>query len=126
MAQSNEIVLDVRINTGEVAQKLGDATRQVQLLKQEQKLLDKALEEGTISAEDYGKAIAESKAELEKANREVKASTALLQAETMARVDDNASLDEQRQALNAAQKAYGCLRASKRKPQTKQVGYVTK
>lgn len=115
MAQSNEIVLDVRINTGEVAQKLGDATRQVQLLKQEQKLLDKALEEGTITTEDYGKAIAESKAELEKANREVKASTALLQAETMARVDDNASLDEQRQALNAAQKAYGLLSGEQKK-----------
>lgn len=115
MAQSNEIVLDVRINTGEVAQKLGDATRQVQLLKQEQKLLDKALEEGTITTEDYGKAIAESKAELEKANREVKASTALLQAETMARVDDNSSLDEQRQALNAAQKAYGLLSGEQKK-----------
>lgn len=109
MAEQSEIVLDVKIDTSKVAISLAKATEQVRILKQEQKLLDKALAEGTISEEAYGKAIAESKAELEKASREVKSSTALLQAETLARIDDTSSLDEQRQALNAAQKAYGQL-----------------
>lgn len=106
---ADEIVLDIKVDTAQVAAKLGDATNQVRMLKQEQKLLDKALADGRISQENYGRAIAENKSELEKANREVKSSTALLQAETMSRVKDTASLDEQRQALNAAQKAYGLL-----------------
>lgn len=109
MAENNEIILDIKINTDEVAQKLATATKQVDLLKQEQQNLTKAFKEGRIADVAYAKAMAESKAELEKANREVKASTALLQAETMARVDDSMSLDEQRQALNAAQKAYALL-----------------
>lgn len=109
MAENNEIILDIKINTDEVAQKLATATKQVDLLKQEQQNLTKAFKEGRIADVAYAKAMAESKAELEKANREVKASTALLQAETMARVDDTMSLDEQRQALNAAQKAYALL-----------------
>lgn len=115
MAEQDEIVIDVKINTGEVAKRLANATEQVRLLKQEQRLLDKALAEGKISQENYGKSIAESKAELEKASREVKSSTALLQAETLARIDANSSLDEQRQALNAAQKAYANLSGEERK-----------
>lgn len=110
MAEKNEILLEVKIDTAKVAQQMADATNQVRILKQEQKLLTKAFEEGAIADQDYAKAMAESKAELEKANREVKSTTALLQAETMARVDDTMSLDEQRQALNAAQKAYANLK----------------
>lgn len=109
MAEGKEILLEVKVDTAKVAQQMADATNQVRILKQEQKLLTKAFEEGTIADQDYAKAMAESKAELEKANRQVKSSTALLQAETLARIDDNSSLDEQRQALNAAQKAYANL-----------------
>lgn len=109
MAEKSEILLEVKVDTSKVAQQMADATNQVRLLKQEQKLLTKAFEEGTIADQDYAKAMAESKAELEKANREVKSTTALLQAETIARVDDTMSLDQQRQALNAAQKAYASL-----------------
>lgn len=109
MAEKSEILLEVKVDTAKVAQQMANATNQVRILKQEQKLLTKAFEEGTIADQDYAKAMAESKAELEKANREVKSTTALLQAETMARVDDTMSLDQQRQALNAAQKAYASL-----------------
>lgn len=104
-----EILLDVKVDTTKVAKQMAEATNQVRILKQEQKLLTKAFEEGTIADVEYAKAMAESKAELEKANRDVKSYTALLQAETIARVDDTMSLDEQRQALNAAQKAYAAL-----------------
>ena len=115
MTEKNEIVLDVKINTQQVAVNLAKATEQVRILKQEQKLLDKALAEGTIAEEDYGKAIAQSKAEMEKASREIKSSTALLQAETIARIDDTSSLDDMRQALNAAQKAYAQLSGDEKK-----------
>lgn len=73
MADNKEsIILDVQFNAEKVAEQLGVATRQIQLLKQEQKNLNKALEEGRISEQDYGKAIAENSTELEKANRQTK------------------------------------------------------
>lgn len=109
MAENNQIVIDVKINTDEVAKKLGDAQKNIDLIKSAQKMLTKEFKEGTISSEEYGKAIAANKANLETYTREVKSSTALLQAETLARNDDNSSLDAQRQLLNAAQKAYGQL-----------------
>lgn len=109
MAENNQIVIDVKINTDEVAKKLGDAQKNIDLIKSAQKMLTKEFKEGTISSEEYGKAIAANKASLETYTREVKSSTALLQAETLARNDDNSSLDAQRQLLNVAQKAYAQL-----------------
>lgn len=109
MAENNQIVIDVKINTDEVAKKLGDAQKNIDLIKSAQKMLTKEFKEGTISSEEYGKAIAANKANLETYTREVKSSTALLQAETLARNEDNSSLDAQRQLLNVAQKAYAQL-----------------
>ncbi len=109
MADSKEIILDVKVNTAQVAKQLGDATNAVRLLKSTQKELEKALKEGSITSEEYGRAMAANKQSLEQYQREIKSSTALLQAETMSRIEDSASLDEQRQALNAAQKAYALL-----------------
>lgn len=109
MADKDEIVISVNIDTAKVAQQLGDATNAIRTIKSVQKDLDKALKEGTITSEEYGRAIAANKQNLEKYQREVKSSTALLQAETLSRLDDNASLDQQRQLLNAAQKAYALL-----------------
>lgn len=109
MAENNQIVIDVKINTDEVAKKLGDAQKNIDLIKSAQKMLTKEFKDGTISSEEYGKAIAANKASLETYTREVKSSTALLQAETLARNDDNSSLDAQRQLLNVAQKAYAQL-----------------
>lgn len=109
MADNKEIILDVKVNTAQVAKQLGDATNAVRLLKSTQKELEKALKEGSITSEEYGRAMAANKQSMEQYQREIKSSTALLQAETMSRIDDSASLDEQRQALNAAQKAYALL-----------------
>ena len=109
MAETNEIVLDIKINTEEVAGKLAAATKALAEHKQQQKELKKAMEESNGTNAVAAKMYAEVSAQIEKESREIKSSTALLQAETMARIDDNASLDEQRQALNAAQKAYAQL-----------------
>lgn len=109
MADSKEIILDVKVNTAQVAKQLGDATNALRLVKSVQKDLEKALKEGSITSEEYGRAMAANKQSMEQYQREIKSSTALLQAETMSRIDDSASLDEQRQALNAAQKAYALL-----------------
>lgn len=109
MAETNEIVLDIKINTEEVAGKLAAATKALAEHKQQQKELKKAMEESNGTNAVAAKMYAEVSAQIEKESREIKSSTALLQAEAMARIDDNASLDEQRQALNAAQKAYAQL-----------------
>ena len=115
MAETNEIVLDIKINTEEVAGKLAAATKALAEHKQQQKELKKAMEESNGTNAVAAKMYAEVSAQIEKESREIKSSTALLQAETMARIDDNASLDEQRQALNAAQKAYAQLSGEEKK-----------
>ena len=109
MAERESIIIDVQVDAAKVATTLANATSALRTLKQEQKNLDKALEEGTISAENYGKAIAENKAEQEQASRTIKAATATLQAYDVAEVKLTGTLDEQRQALNTLQKAYGYL-----------------
>lgn len=109
MAQQDEIVLDVKINTQEVAKNLSEAIQKVAELKARQKELRAEIEAGNDANGEYAKELASVTGELEANNRVVKSNTALLQAETLARLDDNASLDDQRQALNAAQKAYASL-----------------
>lgn len=109
MTGKDEIVIDVKINSEEVATKLAAATKAVAEHKKQQKELKKAMEESNGTNAIAAKMYAEVTAQIEKENREIKSSTALLQAEAMSRLDDNASLDEQRQLLNAAQKAYAQL-----------------
>ena len=110
MADNREsIIIDVQVDAGKVATTLANATNALRTLKQEQKNLDKALEEGSISLENYGKAIAQNKAEQEQASRTIKSATAQLQAYDIQAVSLTGTLDEQRQALNTLQKAYGTL-----------------
>lgn len=107
MGENREtIIIDVEMDAKKLAKELGSATEQVRILKAEQKLLDKAFAEGNISAENYGKIIAENKAEMEKAQRTIKSNTALLQANEVQTVSNTESLDVQRQKLNTLQKAY--------------------
>lgn len=115
MTEKSEIVLDVKINTEEVATKLAATTKALAEHKQQQKKLKKAMEESNGTNAVAAKMYAEVTAAIEKESREVKSSTALLMAETVARIDDNASLDAQRQALNAAQKAYASLSGEEKK-----------
>lgn len=107
--QVDELVLEVKIDTEKVAENLAAATKALAEHKQQQKELKKAMEESNGTNAVAAKIYAEVSAQIEKESRAVKSNTALLQAETLSRLDDNASLDEQRQALNAAQKAYAQL-----------------
>lgn len=115
MAQTDEIILDVKINAERVGKELSAAINNVARLKQVQKELTKAIEEGNDVNGQFARQLASVKGEIDANNRVIKASTALLQAETLARIDDNASLDEQRMALNAAQKAYAQLSGEEKK-----------
>lgn len=111
MAQQEEIVLDVKLDAQKVAGELAKATQQIAYLKQEQKLLNDALKEGKISEEDYGKAMAQSSAELEKATRSSKGYTAQLKVLTKETGEYGDSLNEERRKLNDMQKAYDELSA---------------
>ena len=115
MAEQNEIVLDVKVDTSAVAKNLATAMQKVAELKNEQKKLRAEIEAGNDANGEMAKRLASVQGELEANNRAIKSNTALLQADTIARVDDNASLDEQRQALNAAQKAYAQLSREEKK-----------
>lgn len=110
MDGTNEtVILDVQMDVNKVAKDLAEATQRIRVLKEAQKQLEAAFNDGTISAEEYGKAIAANKAEVEKSQRTVKSATALLQAQQIQTVRTSETLDDQRQKLNALQKAYGAM-----------------
>ena len=109
MAEKTEVLIDVQVNTEQVTQKLANAMANVKALKDEQKNLNKQLQEGTITETQHAKAIAANKAALEQATRAVKSNTAILQAANTSVIDNTMSLDEQRQAINTLQKAYAGL-----------------
>ena len=89
MTGKDEIVIDVKINSEEVATKLAAATKAVAEHKKQQKELKKAMEESNGTNAIAAKMYAEVTAQIEKENREIKSSTALLQAEAMSRLDDD-------------------------------------
>lgn len=110
MADNKEtIILDVQMDVMKVAKELGDATKNLARLKDEQKLLESEFKKGNKTAEEYGKQTAKNKAEMESLQRTIKSSTALLQANEIENVKENDTLDVQRQKLNALQKAYGAM-----------------
>ena len=110
MADNREsIIIDVQLDASKVASQLGEATRALDSLKEQQRELNKDLKDGRITAEQYGRAIAENKAQQEQAARAIKSATAQMQALNIKQVDLTGTLDEQRQALNTLQKAYGSL-----------------
>lgn len=102
-------ILAVELDAEKLAQDLGKTTEQIRLLKEEQKLLNKALADGTISEEDYGKAMSENNSELQKATREAKAYTAQLKMLSKETGQYGTSLSEQQRKLNDMQKAYDGL-----------------
>lgn len=110
MAENKEtIILDVQMDVMKVAKELGDATKRLNELKAAQKQLDDQLKNNNITAAEYGKQTAANKAEMEAMQRTIKSSTALLQASEIENVKQNETLDQQRQKLNALQKAYGAM-----------------
>lgn len=128
MADQEKIVIAVQVDTQEVARKLTEATKNVEELKQsnkdlqkEQASLAKQIKEtgdatGELNAKmvENTKKMAANSAEIEANNRVVKSNTALLQLQTLDRIDSNATLDEQRQLLNAAQKAFSSMTAEQK------------
>lgn len=113
--EGEKIVINVEVNTNEVAQKIADATKHVKELKDANKDLAQQLKDGTITETEYTKAIAANNAEIQAESRAIKSNTAVLQAANLTTVDTTMSLDEQRQALNTLQKAYGALDGEARK-----------
>lgn len=110
MADNREsIIIDVQLDASKVASQLGEATRALDSLKEQQRELNKDLKDGRITAEQYGRAIADNKAQQEQAARAIKSATAQMQALNIKQVDLTGTLDEQRQALSTLQKAYGSL-----------------
>lgn len=115
MADNREtVILDVKLDANKLGQDLGNVTRQIQLLTQERKLLNKALADGTISEENYGKAMAENSADMEKATRTSKGLTAQIKTLTNTQSEYGTSLNEQRRKLNDMLNAYDQLDASVR------------
>lgn len=112
MAKEEQILIEVKLDAQKVAEQLGETTRQIQLLKQEQKQLDKALEEGRISEENYGKAMAENNKDMNVASRSLKGLTAQLKIAMDSTNQYGDSLNEERRKLNDMQKAYDELDAS--------------
>lgn len=113
--EGEKIVINVEVNTNEVAQKIADATKHVKELKDANKDLAQQLKDGTITEAEYQKAIAANNAEIQAESRAIKSNTAVLQAANLTTVDTTMSLDAQRQALNTLQKAYGALDGEARK-----------
>ena len=131
------ILIDVKVDTQNVAKELATAMQNVANLRKENDSLNKilknskdvfgdlkkAIDAGIVSQEKYGhllndhvnieanlaEAIANNSSELETNNRLVKSKTALLQAAHIQTVSENETLDEQRQKLNTLQKAYASL-----------------
>lgn len=113
--QNEQYIIDVKINADEVGKNIGELTQRLQELKTDQKELTEQFRYGQISATEYGKAMAANKGEIESVNRAIKSNTAMLQASTIATVNETMSLDDQRQALNTAQKAYAALTGDAKK-----------
>lgn len=107
--------MDVQFNADEIANKLAEATKRVTELKDEQKKLRDEMQKGGEGAAEAAKKYAANTAEIEANTRVVKSSTAALALDTQNRLSSNASLDEQRQLLNAAQKAYASLSGEERR-----------
>lgn len=109
MAESNEILIQVDIDTVKVQNELSQAITRVKELSQRQRELRTEIEAGNDSNGEYAKQLAETSAELEKNKRQVQAQTSILQAAGAQTVKTTDSLNSQRQALNTLQKAYANL-----------------
>lgn len=115
MADNNEILIDVQVDTQRMQQELSAAIQSVAALKDEQKRLTKEIENGNDANGEMAKQLAAVKQNIEENNRTIKNHTALLQVEGQQVVSNNMSLDEQRRVLNTLQKAYGQLSGEEKK-----------
>lgn len=111
---AEQVILDVKLDAGTIAQDLENITREITNLRVSQKLLDKDLKEGNISFAEYDKQTILIKDRLKTLQTEQKgvvATTKLLTAETDTYND---SLNGQRQKLADMYKAYDQLDKAQR------------
>ena len=109
MAQQDDIIIKVDVDVAKVEKELSLAIAEIQDLKTAQAELNKQYKDGTITAEEYGKATAENKQRITELSKTIKTNTSLVAAAQIEDVKASATLDEKRAALNALQKAYGQL-----------------
>ena len=113
--EKKEIIIDVKIDTEKAQKSLSLAMSKVASLKESQAALRKEIEAGNDKTGELAATYAEYGKQLEQAQREVKSNTAALQLSNAVVIEGTESLDEQRQALNAAQKAYAQLSGDAKK-----------
>ena len=109
MAQQDDIIIRVDVDVAKVKKELSLAIAEIQDLKSAQAELNKQYKDGTITAEEYGKATAENKQRITELSKTIRTNTSLVAAAQVEDIKANATLDEKRAALNALQKAYGQL-----------------
>lgn len=110
MAQQDDIIIKVDVDVAEYEKKLSLAIAEIQDLKTAQAELNKQYKDGTITAEEYGKATADNKQRITELSKTIRTNTSLVAAAQIEDVKASATLDEKRAALNALQKAYGQLK----------------
>lgn len=109
-----QVIIDIKVSSDEAVAAIANAKRQLSELKAEQKELDKALADGTMSLADYNKATAENtKAQLQWSN-EIKANTVVLKSNMQQQQANKDSLVAMRAELKQATVAYDNLSAAER------------
>ena len=112
MAEQEQVLIEVKFDTSAVdaaKTKLAASLTAVNQLKQAQKDLTKEIQTQGYATKEQAEQLARINKQLEEEKRSIKSNTAIIQASTQARLDENASLDEQRQVLGILQKAFAGL-----------------
>ena len=112
MADKEQILIDVQFDTKMVdaaKTKLAASITAVNQLNAAQKALNKTIKEQGYATAEQAEELARINQQLDQEKRSIKSNTAVIQASTQARLSENASLDEQRQALAILQNAFAGL-----------------
>ena len=112
---TDEIIIDVQVNTEDVQKKLSSAITELGKLRSEQKSLTESIKAGNDANGEQAKQLASVEAEMKKQQAVIKSSTAALQVSNKTIDTQNMTLDEQRQLLGQLQKAYGGLTPEQKK-----------
>lgn len=115
MAQENDIVIKVDIDTAQLTKQVEDARIKVNELKKEQQELNAQYKKNQISVEEYTRKTQANKDAIAAQTKVIKDNTTMLTAATVEEVKSTATLNEKRAALNALQKAYGQMTEEQKK-----------
>lgn len=123
--QQEQVLIEVKFDTSTVAnaqKALQQNLAQLRENKKELAALQKEIKNGNDLTATGAKRYAELNAMIEENKRAIKSNTAIIQAATAERKNENDSLDEQRQYLNTLQKAYAGLSADQKKAMDEAMG----